>query len=326
VWDEPLTDADLRAAGDLVALLDSLPGTRDQLALVTLLPVVASGQPAFDSIHGRDKVTAYRRYLDRVAAMYASHGLRPPLFCADHYPFQDGVMRTDYFLTLAGLRDAAARWGAPEGPVPFWVVVQLSPARLRGNRYRDTPTFAQVKWQVSNAIAYGAKGILYWTLAPSGPGEFGAGLIDRAGRTTAHYGPLRALHLELRRLGPVLMRLDPVAVRHQSAGGHEGIAGEVIGTPAAGDGLVRKITGGGGQAVAGHLRDRATGADYLYVVNRGLRAAADFTLELARHIVAVERVTGADTAPVRVASSGSRFTVRGLPPGSGALYRVRTRG
>lgn len=324
IWDEPCTDGDLEAVGDLIALLDSLPATRDQLALLSLLPISASGQPAFDQIHGRNKSSAYRRYLDRVISMYIRRGVPVPLLSADLYPFQTDEMRSDYFLNLALLRDAALAASTAAHRVPFWLVVQLSPWRVEGNRYHESPSVAQVRWQVSTALAYGAKGILYWTLVPSGGvAEFGPGLLDGAGRPTARYESVRLFNLEVRRIGSLLLGLDPVAVRHQDTGRHEGIANERLGAAATPSSLVTGMTGGTGDGMVGHLRDPVGGADYLYVVNKGLRASADFRVELSEEVATIERIAAADAPPTTVARNVRGFSARSIAPGGGALFRVR---
>jgi hypothetical protein len=318
VWDEPLTDRDLQSAGELIALLDSLPATRDQLGFMSLLPTLASGQPAYDGIHGKDKREAYRHYLARVLAMYDQRRIQVPLICADQYPFETGDTRSDYFLTLSMLRDASLSRSTADHPVPFWIVVQLSPARIEGNRYRDTPTIPQIRWQVSTAIAYGAKGILYWTLVPSGPGEYGPGLVDRAGTPTPRYGPVRNFDLAVRRLGPVLMRLDPVAVSHEG-GAPADAASDASQAPPS---IVKRIRGGGGQGLVGFLRDRGTGENYLFVVNKGLEKTADFRIDLTQDCNGVLEITSADSAAVRIANAGHSFDARRLAPGTGALFRI----
>jgi hypothetical protein len=319
VWDEPVTTGDLQAVGDLIALLGTVPPTRDRLAFVSLLPASASGQPAYDRIHGRDKRLAYRRYLERVLSVYKQRGVPVPLLCADHYPFERGDARDDFFLTLETLRDAVSGIGEEGNRTPFWIVVQLSPARIEGDRYRGTPTIPQIRWQVSMAIAHGAKGILYWTLVPSGPGEYGAGLLDRDGRPTSRYEAVRDYDLEVRSLGPTLMKLAPVAVRHQSAATRER-AGS--GTSGGTRSVVKQIRGGGGQGLVGHLRDEGTGEDYLFVVNGGVEKSADYRIDLAEECAGVLRITSSDGVPVRVASRGRSFGSGGLAPGSGALFRI----
>src|SRR5206468_4076040 len=64
--------------------------------------------------------------------------------------------------------------------------------------------------QIYTAIAYGARGILYftyWTPEPGGGEEHFDGIIDRGGKARARYAWVARLNQELRRLGPLLMGL-----------------------------------------------------------------------------------------------------------------------
>src|SRR5438094_9996192 len=86
------------------------------------------------------------------------------------YPFESS--RTDfrrYFLQLSLIRDKAAEHSRPAYHIPFWSVIQASPRRDHPNAPdHSTPTFNQIRWQAYMSVAYGAKGIFYWTLLPFG--------------------------------------------------------------------------------------------------------------------------------------------------------------
>jgi hypothetical protein len=322
VWDEPVTERDFDAIGQTIALLDSLPATRSQLAFVNLLSAYASGQARYDSLYGADKLIAYRRYLDRALTMYRRAGVPVPLLSVDHYPFQTAVHHDDYFFTLATMRAAAAAV-SDTAPPPLWVTVQLAPLRDRDGHYRSEPTFDQVRWQVSIALAYGAKGILYWTLSPSGPGEYGPGLLDRGGNRTANFASIAALDRVLRAWGPWLMRLTPIATFHQSTAGARGIDTESLAGGASSP-VVAAVAGGDDQGLVGLLHDRAAAEDWLMVVNKSLTGPEAFAITLARDVAGVDVID--DQGKVHaVPVTARRFSVPALPPGGAALYRLRAR-
>jgi hypothetical protein len=321
VWDEPSTDAEFESAARLVALLDSLPATHGRLTWINLLPSYAYDDPAFAKRYGGDKAAAYQRYLDRVIAMYRAIELPPPLLSVDHYPFQIVPHRRDMFLTLRTLVRTAAKISATQPP-PIWFSVQLSPWRGRDGVYRPEPTFAQARWQVSAALAYGAKGILYWVAAPGGSGEFAAALIDRQGHHAAAYDSVRALDRILRAWGPTLMRLVPVSVLHQSVGDAEGIGTDVFGAAGSPTSALSGMTGGGNQGMAGTLRDTTTGDDWVIVVNKSLSQPAQFVLTPAHAVAGVDAM-GDDGATHALPLSSGRVTVPTLLPGTAALLHFR---
>lgn len=321
LWDEPWADTSFRSIRELTWIVDTLPATRGKLPYVNLYPIYVSGQSHFDSTYGRDKVAAYRRYLDRYLGMFGA-GRPAPVLCVDHYPFQVPRTRRDFFLNLELMREAVERHRAVQGSVPMWLVVQLAPFRLPPGRFPSPPDLARVRWQVSGALAYGVKGIFYWTLVPGVDGHFGAGLLDEAGARTPRYDALRDVNATLAEFGPTLMRLDPVAAYHQNVTGEEGLADKAIASRSRSREVIEDMTGGANQGLVGWLRDRWNGEDYLFVVNKDLRVPQSFTLQLAAAPRAVEWKTGSGSRDVMPGPGARSFTTALLEPGAGALYRL----
>lgn len=321
VWDEPWTAEDMAQIRDMTGLMRRVPASRDKLPLVNLLPIYASGQARFDEAWGRDKVAAYRRYLDAYLGAFADSAEAAPLLCVDHYPFQTPQRRRDWFLNLAMVRDAAQRHGRGGRALPFWMVLQLSPWRKPDGTYRDAPDTTQVRWQVFSSLAYGAKGIVYWTLVPGIDGEFGPGLLDWEGRPTARYEPVRRLNGVLRALGPTLLPLQPVGVWHQRADGEEGMEAQLLSSPRS-RAVLDTLSGGEGDGLVGLLRDPSTGADYLWVVNKSLDSPRSFNVGLGYIASRIDRINERTGAADRLTTRANGFDVPPLPPGTGVLYRV----
>jgi hypothetical protein len=199
------------------------------------------------------------------------------------------------------------------------VFVQLS-----GNRGRKmVPTPAQVRLQVYEALAYGAQGIMYWTLCPSHawPG-YAPALLDERGAPTDRYNAIAQLDAEVHALGPTLVQLDPVDVGYSTAGGQIGIENDLFSSPARSDRFVSGEAHGDPACMVSHFRGRRDGADYLLVVNRDLGRKPTFHLRLAARADTIQLVRRTDGARVPVGVRLDVLQVRDLPPGTGQLYRV----
>ncbi len=150
---------------------------------------------------GVSEATAYTEYVRRFIEQ-----VDPDLLCMDHYP----VMRPDqdgrfyYCRNLWVMRKYSLEKG-----IPFWNFFNT-----QVHSSHTDPTEAQLRWQVYNSLAYGAKGVLYfcyWT--PDGFGK-NYSLITPDGRKTRHYYQAQRINLAIGKLGPVLMNLTSTAVCH----------------------------------------------------------------------------------------------------------------
>ncbi len=164
-------------------------------AYINLLPdhVGANG-------YGTD---TYEEYVERFIAT-----VQPSLLSYDYYPFRKDSDRSTFFANLGIIRDAALRHRRP-----FMVIVQAMPH----GPYRD-PTEAELAWQVFHALAFGARGISYFTYwTPTNvPGVddhmgFRYGLIE-AGRPTLHYFQVAHLNQAVHAIGQELALLESLAV------------------------------------------------------------------------------------------------------------------
>ncbi len=109
-----------------------------------------------------------RRYVESVC---------PTLISYDHYPLlRTGDDRGDYFENLEAIRSIAdlAR-------LPVWGIVQATPHEP----YRD-PTADELQWQVFTSLAYGVKGLLYFTYWPP-PSLTASAIVDAEGKPTHRY-------------------------------------------------------------------------------------------------------------------------------------------
>src|SRR5439155_20970210 len=135
--------------------------------------------------------------------------VRPKLLSFDHYALVEAGERPGYFENLEVIRREALR-----AEVPFASILLATPH----GAYRD-PSEADLRWQVYTSLAYGARGILYFTYwtPRSDTWNFHNGILDEQGRRTAHYAQVRRINSELNALARTLVHLRSAGVYH--AGG-----------------------------------------------------------------------------------------------------------
>lgn len=142
---------------------------------------------------------SYAAYLETFLAT-----VQPALLSYDYYPFGHERDRSTFFTNLAAVREAARGHD-----LPFMLIVLTTPH----GPYRD-PTDAELAWQVHHALAYGARGIsyfTYWTPDPDPEWNFRHGLIHD-GEPTLHYVQVAQLNRRLHALGAALAGFDAFAV------------------------------------------------------------------------------------------------------------------
>ncbi|MEO8601755.1 MAG: hypothetical protein ABI629_04170 [bacterium] len=242
--DEPTTAAFASVATAVAALRRADPA---RLAYVNLLPDYVP-----PPLLGAE---SYDDYLQRFASE-----VRPQLLSVDYYPFGATKDRSTFFANLAALRSTALRHDLPF----LWIVLAMP-----HGPYRD-PTEAELAWQVFHALAYGARGISYFTYwtPPDRTGEWQHrnGIIAN-GEPTPRYAQVTRLNRIARALGAALAGWRSLAIA-------DGL-GE-IGAPWP----IGPIAGlDGGPITTGLFGDRAGGIAAL-LVNRDYRTAITAHLQL----------------------------------------------
>jgi len=239
-----------------------------------------------------------RGYLER---------MHPAVLCDAHYDFRIGFDYGEFVMNAAALRAWSLEYG-----IPFWSIVQLVPhANVR------PITQGELAWQVSMLLAYGARGIgyfTYWTPAPDPQVNWGPAIITYDGTRTPWYDVVRQLNLPVRLAGETLATLNWVSTQH---------AGSVPrgGAPFRGDDWLAAVDG---RAAIGRFSD-AAGVPYLLVVNADSLAAQDIGLTFVG-VTGVSRLetTGAALWQTwRPGSTDPAAIMRlALDPGEFALLRL----
>lgn len=336
IWDEPCEAAHFANIGRISRRAATLPYAAHGLAYTNLLPIDAWDNSRTDSTScysrnfgvagGYAKEDGYRHYLRRYFELFP--GGAPPVVSIDHFAWQvPGHPQRDWFWNLRVLREECARVSAGHSPVPFWVVLQLSPFRPpNAAEFREQFGFVHTRWQVWSALAYGAKGITYWGLRTFDnrprEGVWGPGIFTDDGDTVAvRYSQVRALNRELHALGPTLMQLEPMGCWHADTLGWTGMRDERLDASHPST-IVGRFGPGADSMFAGWLRDRRRGRDYVMVVNKALATPVTCDVTLARRAERIARIDRSTGREVLVAQRTTQLHLDRLPAAQGELFRI----
>lgn len=234
--------------------------------------------------------------------------VHPRLLSYDHYALVGDGLRPDYFENMEIIRRQALK-----NKIPFSFILLSVPHF----GYRD-PTEEDLRWQVNTALAYGARGIMYFTYSSLPDSEqykeWGDAIIARDGSRTAKYEHVKRINAELKRLAPTLVRLTSTAVYHTRP--------LPRGTMAIPEGdLVLDVRGG--EFVVGHFLSEQ-GERHTMFVNRSPHAAADATITFSREmkLEELDRTTGKEQPiALRKETSGLVWEVH-FEPGQARLVKV----
>lgn len=161
---------------------------------VNLLPTYATT----DQLGAPD----YATYLEAWLA-----AAQPSVLSYDHYHFLTTGDRPGFFLNLALARQASLAHG-----VPFWQIVLAIPHLV----YRPL-TEAEKRWEVMQTLAWGGKGVMfftYWTPPIEG---WGAGLITVDGAQSTQYGEVQAINADAAAIGRYLVPATSVTAFQSGA-------------------------------------------------------------------------------------------------------------
>ncbi|GAB3888720.1 hypothetical protein GCM10029964_056880 [Kibdelosporangium lantanae] len=227
----------------------------------------------------------------------------PPLISFDYYPLHRDGEAEEYFRCWALIRQAGLDSG-----LPTWTYIQTLSSSLLAE-----PTPADLSWQVNISLAYGCKGIqyfTYWTPDPARGEGFGPALVNLDGTKTPRYEAAKALNTTwLAPVGRELLPLVSESVVHANE--------TPVPTGASAfqpDAYVRSVTG---KVVLGRFRsaDPAIGQRWLLVVNRDRRSPVN------AHLDTTHAVSAFNPADGTYKPRSAQIDVS-LPAGEAALYRL----
>jgi hypothetical protein len=290
--DEPKTP-ELAGLGTVIqAMRTQLPGT---LPFVNLFPY-REGQ--------REWYSDYAAYAETLAAAGA------PFLSFDNYALSYAGMGDEFFVNLELVRRTALAH-----QLPFWACLQA----VAHFGYLE-PNDATLHLQVWSALAYGARGIEYFTYFTPERGNYRAGAVDPFGHRTATWEALRRVNGELAALAPLLLTLTSTGVYHYPDVPKESHAlGE---SP-----LLRHVDmikdedqfvppAVQARFLVGEFRD-PKGRSYLIIVNKDLVHSFQFELDFRSGPRTLWRVN-----PYSGREEPFGFEQNWLAPGGGVLLRV----
>jgi len=202
-------------------------------------------------------------YFDLTNAKYYSFDCYPCLT-------DDGLL-TDFFYSMDFIRSKTlAR------KLPYWAYIQaIGIGWANGEIYKRDPSENDIRWQVFMNLAFGAKGINYFTYdTPIGGAEtFTEGMINPAGERTEHYYAAQGVNLEFKNYGNILLHSDAEGVIYNKLNASSGKY-RLYDEPLTAYGHVTAVSGD--KFVAGCFKHTSNGKKYMLIVpslpNEGARA------------------------------------------------------
>ena len=174
--------------------------------VASLIHELAPGKWAYINLFPNYASTAqlgsasYTAHLDDFIAK-----VRPTQLSYDHYALMDdGSLRHGYWQNLEAMRGAALRHG-----LPFWNIV-LSVAHFN---YREASA-TDLRFQAYTTLAYGGRGLAYFTYFAPQVGNYRAAPVDQFGNLTPTWAHLQNVNLQVGQLASTLLQLRSDAVYH----------------------------------------------------------------------------------------------------------------
>ncbi len=280
VWDEPLDNDDFNDIEVMTSLIQnhSTSGITNTLPYTSLFPIYSTQVES--NYTGSTYVDKYKKYIDN----YLSRINENIVLSSDIYPIKtiggSHVFRDDYYLNLEILRDKANQYSTSNYQIPVWVIIQLSNQVPAGYPV-PAATVKEVSLQMYSSLAYGAKGILYYTSLDCMYHQDGIYLNSTSTdvnsmRNGSRWTAVAAINNEVKCLGDTLMQLIPLATYHNDSQPDDQAELTLFGETNQAFNIVKDIDGG--SAMMGYFRHKDTGKHYAMIVNKSLTSTTTFNV------------------------------------------------
>ncbi|MBI4877493.1 MAG: hypothetical protein HY822_22925 [Acidobacteria bacterium] len=231
-----------------------------------------------------------------------------PFLSYDNYSLVGGEMLEYFYNNLEIVRRISQETGTP-----FWNCI-LANAHFN---YME-PSDATFHLQVYATLAYGGRGIQYFTYYTPHNGNYRLGAVDQFGNRTATWDALRRINLQIHALAPTVTKLRSTGVYHYPDVPE-------YGKPLAQSKLVRSVSmlqryvrpPVQGRFLIGEFED-GQGRPYFMIVNKDLNNSFQFAVELresGRKLLRICNYSGQEEEFGR--------EMDWLAPGAGILFRVQ---
>lgn len=271
---------------------ETMPG---KMIYVNLLPSRASSD-----LMG---VSSYEKYVRLVV-----DELRQPFISYDNYSLVNGQMDDDFYVNLRKIREFSL--GAN---VAFWNCV-LSNAHFD---YMEN-TDATYHLQAYATMAYGGRGIQYFSYFTWPIGNFRMGPIDQFGNKTDSWDMLRRTNNEIHALAPTLKRLKSTGVYHYPGAPPYGkplIESQFIESVAMAQSHHVPILAECSFLVGEFVDDH--GRPYFMLVNKDLKHSFHFDITLRKSGARLIHIS-----PYSGREENSTDEMDWIAPGAGHLFRI----
>lgn len=233
--------------------------------------------------------------------------IKQPFISYDNYSLVGGEMLDYFYDNLEIIRRISLDTG-----VSFWNCI-LANAHFN---YME-PSDATFHLQVYSTLAYGGRGIQYFTYYSPQVGNYRLGAIDQFGNRTPTWDMMRRINNEIHALAPTITRLRSTGIYH-----HPDVPEE--GRPLSESKLVRSVEMTqryvrppmAGRFLVGEFED-GSGRPYLMLVNKDLNQSFRFRIELRDARSKLLRVS-----PYSGKEEPFGREMDWLAPGAGVLFRV----
>lgn len=233
--------------------------------------------------------------------------IHQPFLSYDNYSLVNGEMLDSFYTNLDIVRRLSL-----ETHTPFWNCI-LANAHFN---YME-PSDATFALQVYASLAYGARGIQYFTYTSPAIGNFRLAALDQFGNRTATWDMLRRINNQIRELVLTMTDLKSTGVFHYPAVPDQGqplAASKLVEAVEMTQRLVRSPAGG--RFLIGEFED-TQGRPYFLLVNKDLNNSFQFKVRLRKagaKLRQVSQYTGKEEA------FGGEM--EWIAPGAGALFRI----
>lgn len=265
----------------------------EHLAYINLFPTYANVQQL--------GTPTYTDHVERFMQI-----VQPRVLSYDHYCLRpDGSNRPDYFENLAIIREAALRHGAQ----PWQIILSTGHPG-----YRDVSE-GEMRWQVYTSLAYGMKGIMYFTYwsNPTREADGMYAIVTSEGEPARLYPIVRDINAEVLALAETLLGLTSTGVSHT---GEVPAGGTRLGT----DSIVQLPEDI--PLLLGMFED-ADGRPFAMVVNRDHDQPIEVPVSFLPHVTGVEAIS-AQTGEAEALELTDHAATLSLRPGGGKLLRLQT--
>ena len=238
------------------------------------------------------QASGYEEYIEKFVST-----CQPTQLSYDHYAILDnGTIRGGYFANLESMRAAALKHR-----LPFWNIV-LANAHFN---YAE-PSAASMRFQVFTSLAYGARGIAYFTYFAPQVGNYRGAPIDQFGNPTQTWDYVRNVNLQIQKLAPTLLKLRSDEVYHF------GNRPSAVDNPSR-NSLVANVDG---DVVVGDFTHE-DGTRYVMIVNKSLTRTFPLGISFRKAPRSVKLISQYNGQPM--AFEGEQIWIA---PGAGTLLKL----